>query len=147
MKASKILIDKIKEFEGFRGTAYRCPAGVLTVGYGHTSGVVKGQKVTEEEAERLLMRDLRTYEAYVEKLNVTSQQHKFDALVDFCFNLGCAALEGSTLLKKIRQCRPDDEIRDEFMRWVYATVGGRKRKLDGLVKRRKWEADRFFGLV
>ena len=42
MKASKILIDKIKEFEGFRGTAYRCPAGVLTVGYGHTSGVVKG---------------------------------------------------------------------------------------------------------
>lgn len=147
MKASKILIEKIKEFEVFRGTAYRCPAGVWTIGYGHTSGVLKGQKVTKEEAERLLMRDLRTYEAYVEKLNVTSQQHKFDALVDFCFNVGCDALGGSTLLKKIRQCRPDDEIRDEFMRWVYATVAGKKRKLKGLIERRKWEADRFFNLV
>lgn len=147
MKASKILIEKIKEFEGFRDTAYKCPAGVWTIGYGHTSGVVKGQKVTKQEAERLLLRDLIQYEAFVEKLNVTSQQHKFDALVDFCFNLGCGALESSTLLKKIRQCRPDDEIRSEFMRWVYATVAGKKKVLQGLVNRRKWEADRFFNLV
>lgn len=147
MKASKILIEKIKEFEGFRGTAYKCPAGVWTVGYGHTSGVTKGQKVTKQEAERLLLRDLIQYEAFVDKLNVTSQQHKFDALVDFCFNLGCDALESSTLLKKIRQRRPDDEIRTEFMRWVYATVAGKKRVFPGLVERRKWEADRFFNLV
>lgn len=147
MKASRILVEKIKEFEGFRSTAYKCPAGVLTIGYGHTTGVKQGQKMTKEEADRLLLRDLIPYEAFVDKLNVTSQQHKFDALVDFCYNLGCAALESSTLLKKIRACRPDAEIRAEFERWVYATVGGKKTKLPGLVTRRKWEADRFFNLV
>jgi lysozyme len=50
-------------------------------------------------------------------------------------------------LKKIRACAPDAEVRAEFMRWVYATVAGKKRKLDGLVKRRKWEADRFFNIA
>lgn len=143
MKASKILIDKIKEFEGFRSSAYKCPSGVLTIGYGHTEGVKKGQQITIVEAEKLLKRDLIRYEAFVDRLGVTCKQEKFDALVDFAFNLGCAALESSTLLKKIRQCRPDDEIRDEFMRWVYSG----KKKLPGLVKRRQWEADRFFNLV
>lgn len=147
MKASRILVEKIKEFEGFRSTAYKCPAGVLSIGYGHTAGVKIGQKMTKEEADRLLLRDLIPYESFVDKLNVTSQQHKFDALVDFCYNLGCASLESSTLLKKIRACRPDAEIRAEFERWVYATVGGKKTKLPGLVTRRKWEADRFFNLV
>lgn len=143
MKASRILIEKIKEFEGFRSTAYKCPAGVLTIGYGHTTGVKQGQKITKEEADRLLLRDLIQYEAFVERLNVTCKQEKFDALVDFAFNLGCGALEGSTLLKKIRACRPDAEIRAEFMRWVHAG----KKKLPGLVTRRQWEADRYFNLV
>lgn len=147
MKASKTLIEAIKEFEGFRSSAYKCPAGVLTIGYGHTGDVKKGQKITREEAEKLLKRDLISYEAFVEKLNVTCKQEKFDALVDFAYNLGTSALQNSTLLKKIRQCRSDDEIREEFMKWVYATVGGKKRKLDGLVTRRKWEADRYFNMV
>ena len=103
----------------------------------------EGQKITKEEADRLLVRDLIQYEAFVERLNVTCKQEKFDALVDFAFNLGCDALEGSTLLKKIRACRPDKEIRAEFMRWVYSG----KTKLPGLVTRRQWEADRFFNLV
>ena len=137
MKASNSLIEAIKRFEGFRGTAYRCPAGVWTVGYGHTEG----------EAERQLRRDLAEYEAFVDKLGVTERQNKFDALVDFAYNLGCDALAGSTLLKKIRACAPDAEVRGEFMKWVYATVAGKKRKLEGLVKRRKWEADRFFNIA
>lgn len=143
MKASKKLIEAIKEFEGFRSKAYKCPAGALTIGYGHTKDVKKGQTITHEEAEKLLKRDLIEYECFVERLNVTCKQEKFDALVDFAYNLGCAALEGSTLLKKIRACRPDDEIRAEFMKWVYA--GGKK--LKGLETRRKWEADRYFNLL
>ena len=103
--------------------------------------------MTEGEAERQLRRDLAEYEAFVDKLGVTERQNKFDALVDFAYNLGCDALAGSTLLKKIRACAPDAEVRAEFMRWVYATVAGKKRRLDGLVKRRKWEADRFFNIV
>lgn len=143
MKASYILIAKIKEFEGFRSQAYKCPAGVWTIGYGHTADVKPGDKISEAEAERLLRKDLIHYEAFVESLNVSQKQEKFDALVDFAYNLGCAALEGSTLLKKIRACRPDKEIRAEFMRWVYSG----KRKLPGLVTRRQWEADRYFNLV
>ena len=129
MKASNSLIEAIKRFEGFRGTAYRCPAGVWTVGYGHTAGVKRGDKMTEGEAERQLRRDLAEYEAFVDKLGVTERQ------------------AGATLLKKIRACAPDAEVRGEFMKWVYATVAGKKRKLEGLVKRRKWEADRFFNIA
>lgn len=54
MKASNTLIEAIKRFEGFRGTAYKCPAGVWTIGYGHTVGVKHGDKMTEGEAERQL---------------------------------------------------------------------------------------------
>lgn len=147
MKASRILIDALKRFEGFRASAYRCPAGRWTIGYGHASGVKRGDKISEAEADRLLRRDLIACEAYVEQLNVTCKQEKFDALVDFCFNMGCEALEHSTLLRKIRHCAPDAEVRAEFMRWVYATVAGKKRVLDGLVKRRQWEADRFFNKI
>ena len=91
----------------------------------------------------MLRKDLIQYESFVAKLNVSQKQEKFDALVDFAYNLGCAALERSTLLNKIRACRPDAEIRREFMRWVYSG----KKKLPGLVTRRKWEADRYFNLV
>ena len=146
MKASNTLIEAIKRFEGFRGTAYKCPAGVWTIGYGHTVGVKRGDKMTEGEAERQLRRDLAEYEAFVDKLGVTERQNKFDALVDFAYNLGCDALAGSTLLKKIRACAPDAEVRAEFMRWVYAAVAGKKRRLDGLVKRRKRAPDRFCNL-
>lgn len=143
MKSSNILIAKIKEFEGFRSQVYKCPAGVWTIGYGHTVDVKPGDKISEAEAERLLRKDLIHYEAFVESLRVSKKQEKFDALVDFAYNVGCAALEESTLLKKIRACRPDKEIRAEFMRWVYSN----KKKMPGLVIRRKWEADRYFNLV
>lgn len=147
MKSSNILINKIKEFEGFRSEAYKCPAGVWTIGYGHTAGVKRGDKISEAEADRLLRKDLIHYEAFVESLNISQKQCKFDALVDFCYNLGCTALEGSTLLKKIRACRPDSEVRAQFMRWVYVTVKGGKKKLPGLEIRRQWDADRYFNLV
>lgn len=147
MQASRTLIEKIKEFEGFRSTAYICPAGVLTIGYGHTEGVRRGQRITEAQADELLRRDLRRYESFVDGLKVTCRQCKFDALVDFAFNLGCEALAQSTLLKKMRLCARDEEIREEFMRWVYATQNGKKRKMPGLVKRRAWEADRYEGRV
>lgn len=144
MEASRILIDKIKEFEGLRLSPYRCSSGVWTIGYGHTSGVTgRTPAITKEQAEKYLIADLRAYEAFVNKLNVTSKQCKFDALVDFVFNLGTEALSQSTLLKKIRACSPDKEVRAEFMKWV----NSKGKKLDGLVKRRQWEADRYFDMV
>lgn len=144
MKASHVLIEAVKGFEGFSPVAYKCPAGKWTVGYGHTAGVRRGDRMTEEEARAALLRDLRPVEAAIDALGVTQWQWRFDALCDFAFNLGVEALRRSTLLKKIRACAPDEEIRAEFRRWVWATVGGRKRRLPGLAERREWEIRRFF---
>lgn len=139
MKASEILIEKIKEFEGLRLNAYRDSAGVWTIGYGHTRGVKKGQKITEAEADSLLRGDLVTAEKYVNDLKLNLTQGQFDALVDFVFNLGAGNLADSTLLTKIKVKAPTEDIQAQFRRWVYANG----KKLAGLVKRREWEAQRW----
>lgn len=140
MKVSDICFNKIKEFEGLRLTSYKCPAGVWTIGYGHTNGVKPGMTITTQQADTLLRGDLLPFETYVRNLELDLTQGQFDALVDFCFNLGTAALQRSTLLKKIRIKADEQLIRDEFAKWVHA--GGVR--LKGLVKRREWEVIRFF---
>ena len=139
MRASEILIEKVKEFEGLRLAAYKDSAGVLTIGYGHAKGVKKGQTITEAQADSLLRGDLLTAENYVNGLKLNLTQGQFDALVDFTYNLGAGNLAGSTLLAKIRAKAPTEEIQAQFRRWVYAG----KKKLPGLVKRREWEAQRW----
>ena len=141
MEASEVLIEKLKEFEGFRRDAYRDEAGVLTIGYGHTGKDVReGDRLTTYGAEQLLMIDLQEHEAAVRRLHVARTQGQFDALVSFSFNLGIGRLHRSSLLKVIRNGGSKAQIQREFKRWVY---GGDKR-LPGLVKRREWEAKRFF---
>lgn len=151
MKASGTLIGKIKEFEGFRSKAYRATPSekYLTIGYGHYGADVKQHMtITRDAATELLRKDLVRFEKYVTGLNVARSQFEFDALVDFCYNLGTDALEGSTLLKKIRAAHSTtvetaahkEDIKKEFMKWVYAEG----KKLAGLVRRREWEAERFF---
>ena len=141
MEASEILIEQIKAFEGLRLEAYRDAAGVLTIGYGHTgSDISEGDRITEYWAKELLHDDLGATEAAVRRLHVARTQGQFDALVSFAFNLGIKRLQGSTLLKVIREGGSRQQIRQEFKRWVYA--GGKK--LHGLERRREWEAKRFF---
>ena len=146
MRTSDIAFKKIQEFEGLRLTAYKCPAGVWTIGFGHTKGVKMGQTITKAQAESLLRGDLLPCEEYVRGLNLELTQGQFDALVDFCFNLGTGSLGKSTLLQKVKlYCKTKDEslvkrIKEEFTKWVYAG----NVIFSGLVKRRDWEADRFF---
>ena len=141
MKSSELLINKIIEFEGCKLTAYKCPAGVWTIGVGHTKGVKQGQTITEAQAMTLLKGDLLPCENYVNNLGVCKTQGQFDALVDFAFNLGTAALGRSTLLKYIRAKKPEQYIREEFAKWV----NSKGMRLKGLVIRRQWEADRYYG--
>ena len=141
MKSSELLLNKIIDFEGCKLNAYKCPAGVWTIGVGHTKGVKQGQTITEKQAMSLLKGDLLPFENYVNNLGVCKTPGQFDALVDFSFNLGTVALSRSTLLKYIRQGKPEQYIRGEFAKWVKS--GGKI--LPGLVKRRAWEADRYFG--
>lgn len=140
MIISDICLEKLKEFEGFRSEAYLDAAGVPTVGYGHTKNVKLGDKITEYCAKEYLLQDLYETEQAVNALNVAKIPGQFDALVSFAFNLGIGRLTSSTLLKVIREGGSKQKITREFKRWIYA--GGRP--LKGLIRRREWEAKRFF---
>ena len=90
MRTSQNGINLIKQFEGCRLTAYRCAAGVWTIGYGHTAGVRAGQKITQVQAESFLKDDLIKFEKLVAKYDARYHwnQNQFDALVSFAFNIG-----------------------------------------------------------
>ena len=93
-------IDLIKHFEGCELNAYKCPAGVWTIGYGHIKGVSEGMSITQEQAEQMLLDELKEYENYINELvTVNLSQNQFDALVSWVYNLGPANLQSSTLLK------------------------------------------------
>ena len=140
MRASEILIETIKEFEGLRLEAYLDEAGVPTIGYGHTGAdVVMGDRISEYWANHLLKADLYDVELAVDLLGVAKTQGQFDALVSFAYNLGIGRLKRSTLLKVIREGGSKRAITKEFKRWVYADG----KRLPGLVKRREWETERF----
>ena len=138
----------ICEFEGYHTalpdggcTAYRCPAGVLTIGFGCTEGVAEGMIWTRQQAEEALRRELAKHERIVTRLvTVDMTQGQFDSLVSFSYN--CGGLEGSTLLRKLNR---GDVIgaSNEFRHWTKATVKGTKVQLPGLVRRRKAEAALF----
>ena len=105
MKTSRRGINLIKQFEGIRLTAYKCPAGVYTIGYGHTCRVTRGMKITEEEASAFLTADLLNSEKAVERYDSVYHwnQNEFDALVSFTFNCGAANLR--SLLRNGRRNR------------------------------------------
>lgn len=90
----------IKGHEGFRTRAYRRPAGIWTIGYGHTRGVNSGDVITESQAEKFLRADLETAERAILEQKLTLSQNQFDALVSFVFNVGTGNFKRSTLLKK-----------------------------------------------
>jgi lysozyme len=140
VKISAAGLKLIKEFEGLRLTAYVCPAGVLTIGYGSTgSHVMPGKSITRAQADALLLKDLARFEAGVSEL-ITKPltQAQFDALVSFAFNLGCGALEESTLRRRLNGGEDANTvIAQELPKWVKA--GGAT--LPGLVRRRAAEVE------
>ena len=139
MRASQTLIDHIKKSEACVLTAYQDSKGVWTIGYGHTAGVKKGDKITQYQAEQFLKEDLAKFEAVAQKTRNVNTQGKFDAVTDFCYNCGIANFNASTLKKYIECNKATWEIQEQFLRWVNACG----KKLGGLVTRRIWEANRF----
>lgn len=142
MKISDAGLSLIRTFEGVRTSAYKCPAGIWTIGYGHTSNVTKDMRITQKEAECLLLSDLAYFEKAVTNLikDVPCTQSQFDALVCFAFNVGVNALAASTLLKKFKL----GDIRgaaDEFLKWNKATSPDTYKKIEikGLTLRRQAE--------
>lgn len=98
LRTSSKGVSLIKQFEGCRLKAYKCPAGVWTIGYGHTAGVKKGDTITQQTADDYLRNDLTTYENTVMKYDSIYHfnQNQFDALVSFTFNCGAGNLKNLT---------------------------------------------------
>jgi lysozyme len=139
------------EFEGEVLTPYKCQAGIWTIGVGHTGSlqaigittpIAETPSITLEQSRQLLDADLKIYEKAVNKLvDVHLEQHQFDALVSFCFNVGSQALKTSTLLKRINAQGRKDSIQNAFEMWCKG--GEPKRVIASLLTRRKQEAKMF----
>ncbi len=136
MKTNTAGLSLIKSFEGCELRAYKCPAGVLTIGYGHTgSDVTPGLVITPHRAEELLQGDLAKFErAVAASLKVSVTPNQFGALVSLAYNIGGAALAKSTLIKRLNAGKPQ-EAADQFLVWNKA--GGKI--LKGLSRRREAE--------
>ena len=136
----------IKKYEGLKLNAYICPAGVATIGFGSTfypdgRRVKLGDKITLQEAESILLHDIKRFEKEVRnsvKIEITDNQ--LSALISFVYNVGASAFRKSTLLRKVNANPTDLSIHNEFMRWTRA--GGKV--LPGLVKRRAEESKLYF---
>lgn len=132
-------IDLIKQWEGWRARAYLCPAGIWTIGYGHTKTARRGMKISRKTGETLLSQDLQAFENCINRLvKVPLSQNQFDALVSFVYNVGAGAFSQSTLLRVLNEGNKRAAA-DQLLRWVHG--GGRK--LPGLVRRRQAERKLF----
>lgn len=148
MQPSEKIKKKIKEFEGVRLKTYRCPAGVLTIGYGHTGPDVKeGMVITRQRADQLFDEDINIFARSVEKTvnQPALTQNQFDALVSLAYNIGIGGLKKSQLLKQVQADPNCGSIYNEFMRHNKARVKGVLKELPGLTRRRRAEADHYFG--
>lgn len=138
----------MKSFEGCRLTAYRCPAGVWTIGYGHTGkDVTAGKRITQAEADALFEADLQKFAPTVLRVfeGEPINQRQFEALLSLSYNIGSLEAKAPTLVKKVKADPNDPMIRAEFMRHVNAKVNGVLKPLPGLMKRRTAEANHYFG--
>lgn len=142
-------LKMLKQFEGFRAEAYRCAAGVWTIGYGNTTyedgtKVKGGDRITKEEAEKLLLLKVEEFEGAIK---IALKDNKtvlppvcISALTLLAYNIGITAFFKSTLYKVLRKdCNDLKGIGKEWLRWDKA--GGRV--LAGLSKRREQEFDMY----
>lgn len=135
--------DIIKKWEGLRLKAYLCPAGVPTIGYGHTYNVKMGQTISMAQAELFLDHDYQDAEEQVLSLvKVPLTENQLGALTSFVFNLGSGNLRISTLLKKLN-LGDYRGAAEQFGVWNKARVKGVMVALDGLTKRRADEKNLF----
>lgn len=125
-------LDLIKSFEGCRLSAYKCPAGVWTIGYGHTQGVYEGMVITQAQADNMLREDVKYYADAVDRYNsrFNFTQEEFDALTSFTYNCGVGSLQAV-----MSCCNTKQEIAEECK--LYNKGGGVV--LAGLVRRRNEE--------
>jgi lysozyme len=127
----------IKQFEGLRLEAYQDVAGIWTIGYGHTRGVVQGMTFTEDQADAALRADLAAAEAAVDRdvAGATTTDNQFAAMVALCYNIGSGNFATSTVLRDHRAGQAQAAA-DAFLLWNKSKVGGVLQEVAGLTNRR-----------
>ena len=140
MKASPQAYNLIRKFEGLRLTAYRCPSGIWTVGYGHTSNVAPDAVITQLQANLLLQEDVAQCERTLNRCNLALTQNMYDALISFIYNVGAGNFHRSALLSKVKANPYDRTIAGEFHKWIHS----KGKPLAGLQRRRMAEAKLYF---
>jgi len=141
MNISKEGLALIKKFEGCELEAYRCPAGVWTIGFGTIKDVKEGDRITKDEANHLLEEEMIEYESYIDDMvDVELNQSQYDALCAWVYNLGPSNLGSSTLLKVLNEGKYE-EVPQQIKRWNKANG----EVLTGLIRRREAEALLFQG--
>ncbi len=117
LRLSQTGLNLIKQFEGCLLKAYKCPAGIWTIGYGHTGSAKEGQVISQKQADDLLEKDVQKFVEGVNRfIKVELNQNQFDALVSFAFNCGLGSLQSSTLLNFIN-IKQFDKAALEFDKW------------------------------
>ena len=131
--------DLIAEFEGFSEKAYLCPAGVWTIGFGHTRNVTEGMTIDREEAVKLLRLDVAERKSALESLlRVPVSENQLVALLSFVYNVGVGNFSRSTMLRKLNVGNYSGAAK-EFGRWVFVN----NQPLRGLMRRRAREKQIF----
>lgn len=145
MRVTKKAFEQIKRFEGCRLEAYRDAVAIWTIGYGHTQGVKRGMVITQEEADRMFEEDIAKFESAIEAIPGCKElsPNRWDAIISLAYNIGIGNFKRSTLLKKLQSNPNNKTIFQEFLRWDKA----KGQRLEGLRRRRKWEAMRWEGEV
>jgi lysozyme len=136
MTAIETAAALIRQFEGYRSRAYRCPAGKWTIGYGHTAGVKAGDVWTQEQADRALEQDIGKYRkaVLIACPDLIDHPNRLAACISLAYNIGTGAFAGSSVARHINK-GDSRAAADAFLLWVNA--GGKK--LEGLVRRRQAE--------
>ena len=154
-------LEKVKEFEGLRLKSYKCPSGVLTIGYGHTHGVTSGMSITKFMAQIYLEYDIDLVTMQIASvlpgfasdsypISCGSPKYPFGlflALIDFVFNIGFTKFKNSTLRKVVESIdfskplsnNDKNRLTIQFMRWTRSNG----KVLKGLEARRSWEVSLF----
>ncbi len=140
MKASQQAYNLIMEFEGLQLSAYRCPSGIWTIGYGHTSNVAPNSVITQLQANLLLQEDIAQCERTLNRYNLALTQNMYDALISFIYNVGAGNFHRSALLSRIKANPYDTSITDEFLKWIHS----KGKPLAGLQRRRMAEMKLYF---
>lgn len=144
LRTTQAGLDLIKRAEGFQASTYICPGGKPSIGYGHQvrhpdhkiKNIIGDRyqqghvTLSKEEAEQLLITDLKEREHQLNQYNLNLSDNQFDALICWIYNLGIGNFRQSTLLKRLQQL--DANASDQLCRWNKSNGS----LLQGLLKRR-----------